>query len=296
MQRRWDITYHHGSLTLTNDCNIVSMGAEEGFKLSTLADVRLIANATKITNGPSPDFKPKEGCIVKASFKINKPKLPADDFRICCSPEKSTDSTPNEWCTISDVHIHTTSVWAWIQADITKLKLYSSRKGKEGGELFKVLGSKQLHATPVTYITIKTFCGESFHHIAGTITPQTIHRIVAVELTMTSWLTCADYACILILETVKSVPNVTIGTLSKVRFTAGAIHLSIPNSTTFTKFSHYRCPFRHKQPSCRHTTVASLMPQPSSHTVPHCHCGRPPHVLHMVMLSLTLYLNFPVCQ
>ena len=65
-------------------------------------------------------------------------------------------------------------------------------------------------------------------------------NIVAVELIMTSWLTCTDYACIVTMDTVVY-SNAVVGTLSKVCFTSSAIHLVIPNrTTTCTKCSHSR--------------------------------------------------------
>ena len=68
-------------------------------------------------------------------------------------------------------------------------------------------------------------------------------NIMAVKVTMTSQLTCTNYACILTVGTAMY-PNATVGALSKICFTAGAVHVIIPNgTTTFTEVSRSRCTY-----------------------------------------------------
>ena len=66
-------------------------------------------------------------------------------------------------------------------------------------------------------------------------------NIMAVKVTMTSQLTCTNYACILTVGTAMY-PNATVGALSKICFIAGAVHVVIPNgTTTFTEVSPSKC-------------------------------------------------------
>ena len=121
MHRRWGITYHyhHDSLTLTIDYEIFWVNAEGVWELRTLAQVCLIAKTRKITNRSSATVKISVPYKVKVSSKIMESKLPADYCRVFCSPGKRTESAQNKWCTIPEIHIHTTTVWAWVQADVT---------------------------------------------------------------------------------------------------------------------------------------------------------------------------------
>ena len=120
MHRRWGIThhYHHDSLTFTIDYEIFWVNAEGVWELSTLAQVCLTAKTRKITNEPSATVKLSVPYKVKVSSKITESKLPADYCRVFCSPGKCTDSAQNEWCTIVEIHIHTATVWAWVQDDL----------------------------------------------------------------------------------------------------------------------------------------------------------------------------------